>query len=142
MEPYKITKPVRLIEVFAGIGSQAMALKRLGVDFEHWKISEWEVNCVKSYKAIHMPDDNTDYSEGLTREELANYLYEIGISSDGKKPLTLQQVNRKGEKWLREIYNCFKATHNVGSITNITIDDLELGGDASEKSTILTYSFP
>ena len=43
-ERFKITKPIRLIELFAGIGAQAKALKRLGADFEHYKISEWEVH--------------------------------------------------------------------------------------------------
>ena len=31
---YKITKPIRLIETFSGYGSQALALKYLGVEFE------------------------------------------------------------------------------------------------------------
>lgn len=35
---FKIDKPIRLIETFAGIGSQAKALKNLGVKFEHWKV--------------------------------------------------------------------------------------------------------
>ena len=39
--PLKIDKPIRLIELFAGIGAQAKALERLGADFEHYKISEW-----------------------------------------------------------------------------------------------------
>ena len=30
---YKITKPIRLIECFAGYGSQALVLKYLGVEF-------------------------------------------------------------------------------------------------------------
>lgn len=34
--PFINTKPVRLIELFGGIGSQAMALTRLGVNFEHY----------------------------------------------------------------------------------------------------------
>ena len=33
--PLKITKPIRLIELFAGIGAQAKALENLGADFEH-----------------------------------------------------------------------------------------------------------
>ena len=33
-EPLKIDKPIRLIELFAGIGSQAKALERIGADFE------------------------------------------------------------------------------------------------------------
>ena len=41
-QPYKITKPVRLIELFAGVGSQAMALKRLGANFEHYRVVEFE----------------------------------------------------------------------------------------------------
>ena len=51
-QPFKIDKPIRLIELFAGIGSQAKALERLGADFEHYRISEWEFNAVASYKAI------------------------------------------------------------------------------------------
>lgn len=34
-EPISITKPIRLIELFTGYGSQAMALKRIGAKFEH-----------------------------------------------------------------------------------------------------------
>lgn len=30
---FTITKPIRLIELFAGIGSQAKALRNLGADF-------------------------------------------------------------------------------------------------------------
>lgn len=50
---YKIKKPVRLIELFAGIGSQAMALRDLGVDFESYKVVEFDKHAVKSYNAIH-----------------------------------------------------------------------------------------
>jgi DNA (cytosine-5)-methyltransferase 1 len=44
---------IRLIELFAGIGSQATALKRLGADFEHYKICEFDKNAVTSYNALH-----------------------------------------------------------------------------------------
>ena len=37
-EEVKITKTIRLIELFAGYGSQAMALERLGTDFTHHKV--------------------------------------------------------------------------------------------------------
>lgn len=33
-------RPIRLIELFAGIGSQAKALKNIGVEFEHWRVCE------------------------------------------------------------------------------------------------------
>lgn len=50
---YKINKPVRLIELFAGIGAQAKALERLGVDFEHYRVCEFDKFAIKSYNAIH-----------------------------------------------------------------------------------------
>ena len=45
---FKINKPIRLIELFAGYGSQALALKYLGVEFEHWKICEWAVKSIQA----------------------------------------------------------------------------------------------
>lgn len=50
---YKITKPIRLIELFAGIGAQAKALENLGMNFEHYRICEFDKFAVKSYNAIH-----------------------------------------------------------------------------------------
>lgn len=48
-----INKPVRLIELFAGVGCQAQALKNLGVDFEHYRAIEFDKYPVASYNAIH-----------------------------------------------------------------------------------------
>ena len=131
---------LRLIELFSGVGAQASALERLGVDFEHWITSEWEVNAVASYNAIHIKD-YTDYSQKYSVKNLANYLYKVGVSTDGKKPLTLQQIERKGETWIREVYNNFTATNNIGSIVNA--HGLDLGIEETDKYTyLLTYSFP
>ena len=52
-EPFKIDKPIRLVELFAGYGSQAMALKRLGADFEHYKAVEFDKYAMASYNAVH-----------------------------------------------------------------------------------------
>lgn len=46
-------KPVRLIELFAGIGSQYLALKRLGVNVEAWRVVEFDQHAIDSYNAIH-----------------------------------------------------------------------------------------
>lgn len=56
-ETVKITKPIRLIELFAGYGSQAMAMKRLGVNFETYRMIEFDKYAVNSYNAVH----NTQY---------------------------------------------------------------------------------
>jgi len=50
---FKITKKIRLIELFGGIGSQAMALRDIGADFEHYKLVEFDKYAVASYNAIH-----------------------------------------------------------------------------------------
>lgn len=52
-QPFSINKPIRLIELFGGIGSQAMALRNLGADFEHYRLVEFDKYPVASYNAIH-----------------------------------------------------------------------------------------
>ena len=55
-EPIRITKPIRLIELFAGYGSQAMALKRIGAKFEHYRVVEFDKYAIASYNAVHGTD--------------------------------------------------------------------------------------
>ena len=50
---FKNTKRIRLIELFGGIGSQAMALRDIGADFENYKLVEFDKYAVASYNAIH-----------------------------------------------------------------------------------------
>lgn len=50
---FQIEKPIRLIELFARIGSQAMALRDLGADFEHYRSVEFDRFAIASYNAIH-----------------------------------------------------------------------------------------
>ena len=58
-EEIKINKKIRLIELFGGIGSQAMALRDIGADFEHYRLVEFDKYAVKSYNAIHGTNFNT-----------------------------------------------------------------------------------
>lgn len=51
--PCKFDKKLRLIELFAGYGSQALGLKRINADFEHYKVIEFDKFAIKSYNAIH-----------------------------------------------------------------------------------------
>ena len=55
-DKFSITKPIRLIELFAGYGSQAMALKRAGANFEHYRVVEFDKYAIKSYNAVHGTD--------------------------------------------------------------------------------------
>ena len=44
---------IKVIELFAGVGSQAMALRNIGIDYEVIGISEIDKFAFKSYEAIH-----------------------------------------------------------------------------------------
>ena len=49
---FKIDKPIRLIELFGGIGSQAKSLQNIGADFEHYGYIEFDRHACDSYNAI------------------------------------------------------------------------------------------
>lgn len=140
-KPFKITKPIRLIEFFAGYGSQALALKYLNANYEHWKICEWNYKSTYAYKNIHMEEDKNDYSKELTREELIEYLYSKGISADWNESMKYEQIKKIPEWELRRIYNSVISTHNLVDISKVGGADLEIV-DKEEYCYILTYSFP
>ncbi len=52
MNQYTEQKPLRLIELFAGIGSQTQALKNIGVSHKVVAISEIDKYAIKSYEAL------------------------------------------------------------------------------------------
>jgi DNA (cytosine-5)-methyltransferase 1 len=68
--PLKIDKPIRLIELFSGIGAQAKALERLGADFEHYRVCEFDKYAIKSYNAIHGTKFETSDITKLTAKDL------------------------------------------------------------------------
>ena len=104
-EQFKINKKIRLIELFAGIGSQAKALERLGADFEHYHVCEFDKYAVQSYNAVHGTNHSVSDITKITGGELGitdidNYTYVMtysfpctDLSSAGK-----QQGMKKG-RW-------------------------------------------
>ena len=116
-------KPIRLIELFAGIGSQFKALQELVPNVESYKICEWAYNSYCSYNAIHIKD-YFDYSQDKTLEECLEKVK--GTSTDYNKPLTEKQLKAKGEKWVRNAYNNIVATHNLVDITQVKGEDLAI----------------
>lgn len=138
---YKITKPIRLIELFAGYGSQALALKYLGVEFEYWKICEWAIKSIQAYKDIHFSDDNENYGDIFTKKALQECLYNWGISSNYNEPMTKEQISKLSEKQIRQIHNNICATNNLVNIQQVKGSDLEII-DTNKYTYLLTYSFP
>lgn len=140
-KPFKFTKPIRLITLFSGYDSQALALKYLGVPFEHYHTCEWAIPSIQALKDLHFDYDNGDYSVGLSKTDLVDILYGKGVSSDYNQPLTKEQLNRYGEIKLRTIFNNIVATRNLVSICNVSGNDLEIV-DTDKYEYIMTYSFP
>ena len=60
---------LRVFEAFAGYGSQRMALRNIGLDFEVVGISEIEGDVILSYAAIH-----SDFLEKRKEIEKGNYI--------------------------------------------------------------------
>ena len=78
-------RKVRLIELFAGVGSQAMALRDLGVDFEHHRVVEFDKYAIKSYNAIHgteflTMDIRDVHAEDLGIRDTDKYVYIVTYS--------------------------------------------------------------
>ena len=134
---FKITKPIRLIELFAGYGSQNLALKYLNANYSHYKISEWAVKSIKAYKDLHIKDD-TDYSANLTDDEVLDFLINKGVSIDYNTPATKQQLKKLD---FRNIFNNIKASNNLVNICNIKAKDLEIV-NKDIYIYICSYSFP
>lgn len=140
-QPFKIDKPIRLITLFSGYDSQALALKYLGVPFEHYRTCEWAIPSIQTLHDLHFAEDTTDYSDGMSKEELVAELARLGISADYNEPLSADKINRYGEQKLRTIYNNIKSAHNLVSIVNAKGKDLGVV-DTDKYCYIMTYSFP
>lgn len=142
---YKITKPIRLIEMFGGYGTFSLGLKYIGANYESYKLVEWAIKSIKAYKNIHFPDDNTDYTVagelGVSEEWIKDWLYEKGISSNYNEPMTKEQINRLSFSQVKDIYNNIQATHNLVNIQQVHGSDLEIV-DKDKYDYILSYSFP
>lgn len=137
---YKIKKPIRLIELFGGYGSQALALKYLGVEFEHWKLVEWAVKSIQAYKDIHFTDVDVKMKD-RSKEEMVEFLFSKGISSNYNEPMTKQQISRLSEEQLKTIIKNIYITHNLVDISQVKGKDLEIV-DTDKYCYIMTYSFP
>ncbi len=134
---YKIAKPIRLIELFAGYGSQYLALKYLGANVKHYKICEWATKSIQAYNDLHI-QDYFDYSGDLSDDNILKVLVELGVSINYNEPATREQLKRQD---FRKIYNNIIATNNLVNIQNAKGEDFKIV-DKDQYDYIMTYSFP
>ena len=124
---YKITQPVRLIELFAGIGAQAKALENLKIPFEHYRACEIDKYAMMSYNAVHGTDFEVSDICKLKGEDLGivetdKYCYILtysfpcqDLSNAGKqKGMTKGSGTRSGLLW--EVERLLKETTELPQI--------------------------
>lgn len=121
---------LRVFEAFAGIGAQAAALKKLNINYEIVGISDWFIDAIECYAAIHCQDIEVDMPE--TKAEVIDYLSHFTFSADSVHPYN---ISRLSEDRLRDLYRANKKCNNFGSISDIQAEDLP-------DFDLLVYSFP
>lgn len=129
-------KRFKIVELFSGIGSQARALKNIGIDIEVQATCEWDIHAFMAYDVIHNDEFLLDEVSDMSKEEVIEKLSGYSLSSDGKKPMNVRSLKTYDVNTLRRILSAIKRTKNL-----VDINDVK--GDKMPKSTdLLTYSFP
>lgn len=123
-------KTLKVFEAFAGIGAQAAALKRLNINYEIVGISDWFIDAIECYDAIHCRNKKVEVPDDI--EEIDAYLSKFTFSADSVKPY---DIKRLSEDQRRDLYRANKRVNNFGSIT-------ELKGRDLPDIDLLVYSFP
>ena len=120
-------KTLRLIELFAGYGSQAMAIKRLNIPFETYRVVEFDKYAIRSYNAVHDTDfpamDIRDVKAedlGIVETDKYNYLLTYSfpctdLSLAGKRQgMSRDSGTRSGLLW--EVERILKEAQELRSL--------------------------
>lgn len=126
----KQKRKLRVFEAFAGIGAQASALKRLNIEYEVVGISEWFIDAIRCYAAIHCQDSRVVVPE--EKEALLEYLSNYTFSADSVRPT---DISRLPEDSLQDLYRANIQAKNYGSISEIEPSEMP-------ETDLLVYSFP
>ena len=121
---------IRVFETFSGIGAQNKALKNIGIDYEVVATSDWFVDAILAYDAIHCKGIKINVPSYKKQIE---YLSKFTFSCDSVKPY--HNLAKKSPEEIRKLYIANKRTKNLGSITEIKVKDIP-------DHDLLTYSFP
>lgn len=126
----KKNRKLRVFEAFAGIGAQAIALERIGINYEVVGISEWFIDALHCYDVLH--NDQLQEIEIPSMDEQIRYLSQFTFSKDSMKKTELSRL-KPAE--MEKLYVSNKRCKNYGSITEIKGYDLP-------DMDLLVYTFP
>jgi len=127
---------LKVVETFSGIGSQAKALKNIGIDYEITCTADWDINAMIAYDLIHNGPQDLNRYKNMTKQDLIQSLSKYTLSLDGKKPATQKNIQDLNEEVLKRVLCAIRRTNNLVSITDIK------GQDLPNRIDLLTYSFP
>lgn len=123
-------RKIRIFEAFAGIGAQSAAFKKANINFEVVGISEWFINALLAYDAIH--HNGEPFECDLSVKEKREYLSQFRFSKDSVNECN---INSLSDDEINKLYKAHIRNKNLGSITDITLSNLP-------KIDMLVYSFP
>jgi DNA (cytosine-5)-methyltransferase 1 len=127
----KTQKKLKVFEAFAGIGAQHSALKRANINFKIVGISEWFINALLVYNAIH--NDHIKDVVIPSYEEQIEELKKYTFSRDSVHPI--KDIKKLSRNEIENLYVANKNNKNFGSITEIKGKDLP-------EIDLFVYSFP
>ncbi len=125
-----------LVELFSGIGSQAKALKNLGLKVKTTGTCEWDLHAFIAYDAIHHSPELPEDVASLKKEEVLKELEPYTLSNNGKEKMEYKILRSYSIDALRRIYAAIKRSKNFVDVSSLS------GKNMPEKIDILTYSFP
>lgn len=122
-------KKLKVFEAFAGVGSQSMALRNIGVNYEIVGTMDVDKWAILSYDAIH---NNNELVDSKTKEEILKEIEDKNILynfSTGRSEIP------KNEDEIRRVYEAHIRNKNYGDIRKINCSLLP-------DFDFFTYSFP
>lgn len=127
---------LKVVESFSGIGSQAKALKNIGIEYQIVATIDWDINAIIAYDIIHNGKPKLEKYSLLTKEELIDKLKKYTLSSDGKQSLPLIRLKRMKKIELEHLLGAINRSNNLTSITDVR------GEQLPNQIDLFTYSFP
>ena len=129
---------MNVVELFSGIGAQAKALEKLGIEHKILATCDWDINAIIAYDLIHNGEQNNNKYDDLSNLELYELLKKYSLSSDGKRPMNIKSLKRLNKEIKKQLLNAIDRTNNLIDVSKIRGDSLPNDQDID----LMTYSFP
>jgi DNA (cytosine-5)-methyltransferase 1 len=107
--------PLRVCELYGGIGSQLKALNNIGVDIKEHYLVEVDIDATISYAAIHCNLDKHLPNQVPNKEQMIQYLTSFNFRSQNK----LSNLSRLNIDKLKKLYVAQKLTKNLGDVSKL-----------------------